>query len=240
MKHIGIVDITTVGACICANEIVTESIKRNGAGIHPEFTIHALPFSIYRECVLKEDWQGMARAILSSIEKLYRVGAEFIIIPSNTPHYAIHEIIENSPLPVLNLLDLVADECLQRGYKKVVVLGTKPTMTKGLYNSYLAKRGITPIVPADSDCDLIHELIFDHIIPLKEDRHTMAKNIAEHIIKKLDCDAVILGCTELPEVYSELEKPVVDTTRLLAHKAIDFSFLQSLENESRNTFFFRL
>ncbi len=38
MKHIGIVDITTVGACICANEIVTEYIRRNTTGAE----VHAL------------------------------------------------------------------------------------------------------------------------------------------------------------------------------------------------------
>jgi len=56
MKHIGIVDITTVGACLCANTIVSEAAKREASGKHPEFTLHAFSFDRYKHLVLQKNW----------------------------------------------------------------------------------------------------------------------------------------------------------------------------------------
>jgi aspartate racemase len=224
MKHIGIVDITTVGACICANEIVSESVRQGLGDKHPEFTMHAFPFDVYTNLIIKRDWKALAEVIVESIGKLQKAGAEFIIIPSNTPHYGFDEIAAKSPLPILNLIELTAAACQQKEFKKVAVLGTKFTMQEGLYDKPLRQRGIIPVIPDAASCEKIHQLIMDEIIPLKETRFTVAAEIAESILKKLSCDAMILGCTELPEVYNEqnVSVPVIDTTRLLAHKALEY------------------
>lgn len=220
MKHIGIVDITTVGACICANEIVALAAKNDPSGKHPEFTMHAFSFDEYKALVISQDWTALAIKILKSIEKLKSAGAEFIIIPSNTPHYGIKTIQERSPLPVLNLIELTANECQRNSYKRVGVLGTKFTMQAGLYDTYLKDRGITHVIPDEIACEKIDRLIMDEIIPSKIN----PKNVEEVkvLIQQLDCDAVILGCTELPEVFDsqKLGRPAIDTTRLLAREAL--------------------
>lgn len=227
MKHVGIVDITTVGACICANELVTESNRRNSSGNHPEFTIHSFPFSLYYKYLDKQDWSGMGQMISDSINKLRTIGANFIIIPSNTPHYAINEIMAKSLLPVLNLIELVANECVSKGYKTALILGTKQTMFGGLYEQYLIKKNINSVMLSEKEGEILHSLILNHIIPLKKDRFSMAEKINADILSKYSCDVIILGCTELPEVYNSaiLTKPVIDTTRLLAHKALDYCLL---------------
>lgn len=220
MGHIGIVVITTVGACICANEIVAQAARSDSSGKHPEFTMHAFSFDEYKSLVVSQNWTALAFKILESIEKLKLSGAEFIIIPSNTPHYAIKWIQERSPLPVLNLIELTANECLRKGYQRVAVLGTKFTMLGGLYDTYLRDRGITPVIPDKAACEKIDRLIMDEIIPSKVNPQSVEE--VKTLIQQLDCDAVILGCTELPEVYDskKLGKPAVDTTRLLAHEAL--------------------
>ncbi len=223
MKHIGIVDITTVGACICANTIVAEAAKRDPSGKHPEFTMHAFPFNLYKSLLLQKDWHGMADLILASIEKLKAADADFIIIPSNTPHYGFAKIKEKSSLPVLNLIEICADECSNKKYQKVAILGSNATMQDGLYNFLLRDKGITPVIPDAIMCDEIHNLIMDQIIPSKIDSNVVTA-IGEKI-KQLNCDAILLGCTELPLVYDDqnLAKPVIDTTRLLAIKALDYA-----------------
>lgn len=223
MPHIGIVNITTVGACICANEIVAESARQDKTGKHPEFTMHAFSFDQYKALVIKQDWHGLAKKILESIQLLKSAGADFIVIPSNTPHYAIDVIQKQSPIPVLNLIELVADECHRRGFSQVAVLGTKFTMQGGLYDKLLKDRNITPVIPDENTCERIHRLIMDEIIPSK-----INIDIVEQVkkdIQSLNCEAVILGCTELPEVYNEknLRIPAIDTTRLLARKAVEFA-----------------
>ncbi|CAF2949565.1 unnamed protein product [Rotaria sp. Silwood2] len=228
MKHIGIVDITTVGACLCANEIVAQAAKINSSGKHPEFTMHAFSYDQYKDCIFKKDWVTLANKICESIRLLEKVGANFVIIPSNTPHFSIDLIEKNSPLTVVNLIKLVADECHRRGFSKVLVLGTKLTMQGGLYNEVLKSKNITPMIPTDDVCDKIEHLIRNEIIP-SQINSTTVEDIQQDI-QKYDCNAVILGCTELPVVYNEnnLGKPVVDTTRLLAHYALKLAIDDNL------------
>jgi len=223
MKHIGIVDITTVGACICANEIVALAARSDSSGKHPEFTMHAFSFDEYKALVISQDWTALAIKILKSIEKLKSAGAEFIIIPSNTPHYGIEIIQERSPLPVLNLIELTANECQRNDYKRIGVLGTKFTMQAGLYDSYLKERGMIAVIPGKNACEKIDRFIMDEIIPSKINPKTVEE--VKGLIQQIDCDAVILGCTELPEVFDsqKLGKPAIDTTRLLAREALIMS-----------------
>jgi aspartate racemase len=223
MKHIGIVDVTTVGACICANEIVLEANRRNMNDNHPEFTLHAFPFRHYKELVHQQEWDKVAELIVASVNKLKKIGADFIILPVNTIHFAIEQIAAFSPLPILNLLDITVEECARRNFKKVGVLGTKLTMQHGLYDNKLVQQGIIPIIPEPRICDKIQHLIFDEILAGAINPQTVIDIAAD--IKLMDCEAVILGCTELPEVYSEsiLKIPAIDTTRLLAHKALDYA-----------------
>ena len=186
---------------------------------------------IQQEIIENADWDEMANIILEAIAVLKSAGANFIVIPSNTPHYGFDKIKKASPLPILNLIEITADECESKGYKKVAVLGTKPTMQKGLYNEKLRTRGIEPVIPNEALCDEIHELIISDIIPGQTNESLREKVKAG--IKSIDCDAVILGCTELPEVYNSknLNKPAVDTARLLAHKAIDVALSVGLNGD---------
>src|SRR5579872_682082 len=233
MTHIGIVNITTVGACICANEIVAESARQDSTGKHPEFTMHAFSFDRYKVLVIKQDWTGLAKVILESIQILKNAGADFIIIPSNTPHYAIDIIQNQSPLPVLNLIELVVEECSNKKYNQVAVLGTKFTMQGGLYDKLLKDKNIIPIIPDETTCERIHNFIMDEIIPSKINLSTLEQ--VKKDIQKIKCDAVILGCTELPEVYSEknLGIAVIDTTRLLARKAVEFGMVHNKTSKIR-------
>lgn len=78
-------------------------------------------------------------------------------------------------------------------------------------------------MPPEKTRDKIQHLIFNEILQGKINPDTV-KDLREEI-KQLDCEAVILGCTELPEVFNEnnLGMFAIDTTRLLAHKALDYS-----------------
>ena len=214
-KRIGIVDVTTVGSTICQRMIASSSED------HPEFIVHSLPLKLYKAALLAQDWVAMSALILRSIESM-KWSCDFVIIPSNTPHYHYEQISKASPLPVLNLITLTAEECARLGYKKVAVLGTMATMKGGLYSKALAQFGITSIEIPESICVEVNRFILEEIIPERISSDTVER--IKSAIEKLPCDALILGCTELPEVYGErLSIPSVDTTRLLARKAVEYA-----------------
>ncbi len=218
-KVIGIVDITTVGATL---------LQRQIANIAPylEFCVHSFPVSDYLSLVKSSDWSAMANRINQSIKKLQAAGATVIAIPSNTPHYAYEQITAQSSLPVLNLIQITVDACVVRKYQRVAVLGTRQTMEGTLYQQPLTEKGITPVIPCP---ELITEI--DNLI-LKIIRNVASEVEIESIGKKIaamDCDAFILGCTELPDVYDghTLNKPCLDTTSLLAIASLNFSSTQN-------------
>lgn len=215
--RIGIVDITTVGSTICQLRICEAG---GPSGAHLPFSIDSKAFSEYLAAAKAGGWDAAGDLIAESLRTL-PTSCGFYIVPSNTPHYGYVRFKDAVANPVLNIVEVVAEECLRKGYKRVAILGTSATMNGGLYAEPLERRGIELVVPNESTREAVDKFIFEEIVPVKVTDATRLSVLEQ--IKPIDCDAVILGCTELPDVYSEADigKPVLDTTRLLADKAVE-------------------
>jgi aspartate racemase len=220
MLKIGIVDVTTVGSTICQRRL---SELGGDHGDHPEFAVHSIPFSLYRTAVITKNWKMMSELIGESLKQLNLLRPDFVIIPSNTPHYAYKQFIDYSFAPVLNLISVTAEACKKAGLKKVAILGTDATMTGGLYKEALESEGIELVTPNKEIRKVVHEFIMNEIVPGKVKLTTRKR--ALDLIKTISCDGFILGCTELPEVFTknDLGKTTIDTTRLLAEVAFDIA-----------------
>lgn len=226
MKHIGVVGISSEGAALCYRTICTEAHRRLGEYRQPQITLHHFSLHEILKYQNKNNWPGVADVVLRSIKHLQQSGADFVIIPANSTHFSIEEIQKESLLPVLNLLDIVADECTQKGYKKVGLLGVGITMKDRLFEKALSCRGIEMVIPDEFDCRLLNDLIYNELVADKitERANTRIVTIIQSL-KSKGCEAVILGCTELPLVInaSNSPLPVIDTTKLLAIKALEFA-----------------
>ena len=234
--RIGVAVATTPGANICTEEMFRYAQRADGPtpGQSPEYVAFAKDIKEGIQLVLAHDWHGMAEYILEIIELLEKSDCKFIILPANTAHYAYDEIVEvldrkakesgKPALRLLNLIEIVAQECEDRDYKKVLITGTRATMKGTLYADKLKKYGIEPIVPKEKDIDLIHDFVINELNGPKV--HEASKQAVLKVIQSYDCDAVALACTELPVVYNEenVGKPCLDTTRLLAQRAVDYAY----------------
>ena len=231
MLKIGIIDVTTVGSTICQRRL---SQLGGETGEHPEFVVHSLPFAQYRQALNNQDWDAISKLILYSANKLHQLDVDFIIIPSNTPHYAYQQFACHSPVPILNLIKITAQVCQAKRLNKVAILGTQPTMTEGLYTQALQTQGIELVVPDEPMLSDVHHLIIHEIVPDKINESTRQHVLQQ--IQQLSCDGVILGCTELPEVFNtaELGKVAIDTTRLLAE--ISFRIAKDGDVDSINEY----
>jgi aspartate racemase len=225
-KHIGIISVSFEGAALCYRTICREAMAVTKSLDHPEVTMHNYSLKDYMACIEKGDWNGVASLMASSAGKLAAAGAEFAICPDNTVHYAFENAAENSPIPLLSIIVTVADECRSRGYKKVGVLGTKYTMQGSMYRDALTKRGIETTAPKTEDQEMVNSIIFRELVP-KGTSRSAVKTLVQiiHRLKASGCQAVILGCTELPLVINSKNSPlpVLDSTRLLAMKALEHS-----------------
>ncbi len=229
MKHIGIAGITIPGSLLCIDTIVEESYKHFGraSGKHPRITYTNPAYSEVGPAISEKRWDTVATDLLTSIKMLAAAGADFVIIPSNAPHYAIAEVQQKAPIPVISIVEIAVAECRDRGFTKVGILGVNVTMSDGLYEEPLRYVGIEPFTPTLSDQQAVSNLLYDEVIhgkPTEETAHKMRALIQQ--LKDQGCDGFIAGCTEIPVVItSEQDSPLpfVDTTRLLAKKAFELA-----------------
>ncbi|MDH5267088.1 MAG: amino acid racemase [Candidatus Bathyarchaeota archaeon] len=229
-KHIGIIAVSSEGAALCYRTICQESPAIMGKFAHPEVTMHTHSLSLYMNYIEKDDWDSVASLMASSAKKLASAGADFAICPDNTVHRAFEKASNQSPIPLISITETVAKQCQLKGYKKVGVLGTKYTMQGPVYRDALSKLKIEMIVPDEKDQENINSIIFNELVTGKitePSNKTIIKVIQK--LKDSGCDAVILGCTEIPLVVNSKNSPlpVIDSTRLLARKALKHSIEKS-------------
>jgi aspartate racemase len=222
-KHIGIVVCSAEGAALCYQTICKEGAAIMGQHAHPEITMHTHPLNKYMDYIYMADWKGVASLMLSSAEKLAKTGADFLICPDNTIHQAFDLVKKDSPLPWLHIAEEVVKIGLLSGFKKYGILGTKYLMTGPVYQKVLLKAGMDFSIPDKNtrkqiDHIIFNELVYGKIIPA-------SKNFFLEVVKQMKkerCDAVILGCTEIPLIVlpDESPLPLLDSTRILARASL--------------------
>jgi len=172
----------------------------------------------------RDDWDGVANLMLRSVNKVAAAGANFAICPDNTCHIALPKIERNSPIPWLHIVDVVADAAKRQGYRRLGLLGTRYLVESSVYPERLRSKGIEWCLPAAGDRDLVNRIIFDELvfsrITPQAKGHFM--RIIETFKSAHQCDAVVLGCTEIPLVVMPKASPLptLDSTRLLAWAAL--------------------
>lgn len=221
--HVGIVACSAEGASLCYRTICAEGAALLGQHAHPEVSMHTPSLHEYVACLDRGDVQGVADLMLASARKLAAIGADFLICPDNTIHQAMHLVRPLSPRPWLHIAEVVADEAARRGMRRVGVLGTTWLVNSEVYPQALAERGMQAVRPNGADRERMGRIIMDELVAgvIREDSVQVFRYAIEQL-KAEGCDAVVLGCTEIPFIISDANSalPTLDSTRLLARAAL--------------------
>ncbi|HJR22348.1 MAG TPA: amino acid racemase [Dongiaceae bacterium] len=222
-QHIGIVACSAEGAALCYKTICVEGAALLGAHAHPEVSMHTPSLADYVACLERGDLPGVADLMLASAGKLARIGADFLICPDNTIHEALPLVLPRSPLPWLHIADVVAAEAAARGFRRLGITGTRWLVDSEVYPEALTARGLgylRPNAEERAECNgfIMDELVYDKLTP--ESVACFQRVIAR--MKEEGCDAVVLGCTEIPLIINDRNSPLptLDSTRLLARAAL--------------------
>ncbi|HLH51239.1 MAG TPA: amino acid racemase [Roseiarcus sp.] len=222
-RRIGIVACSAEGASLCYRTICAEGAKLFGPHAHPEIAIHSLSLADYVACLENGDWRGVAELMLVSAEKLAAIGAEFLICPDNTIHQALPLVTPRSPLPWLHIAEAVAEEAVRRGFRKLGIAGTQWLVSGPVYPEKLAARGLAFLLPNPMERDEINRIIMDELVygVFRPEAISYYACVFERM-KREGCDAVVLGCTEIPLIMNDENSPLptLDSTRLLARAAL--------------------
>lgn len=222
-KHIGIVACSAEGAALCYRTLCDEAPARMGKHRHPEVSMHTHCLADYMACIYAGNWQGVADLMLSSAQKLAATGADFLICPDNTIHRAFDLVAPRSPLPWLHIVEEVARVAQASGFRKLAITGTKYTMEGPVYPQKLSALSIDYATPNAQERARIDDIIMSELVNgifTEESRGYFSEVIAR--MKSEGCDAVVLGCTEIPLIVDDSSSPLptLDSTRVLARAAL--------------------
>lgn len=222
--HIGIVACSAEGAALCYRTVCLEGAAVMGPHDHPEVSLHTHSLAEYVKYLDRDDWRGVADLMLSSAQKLAAAGADFLVCPDNTIHQAMPVVEPESPLPWLHIAEVVADTAVERGFRCLGVTGTKWLVDGPVYPDALANRGLEYARPPETDRVEINRIIMDELVYGRIRKESVAEfqRIFEDL-KGQGCDAVVLGCTEIPLIMNDDNSalPTLDSTRLLARAALN-------------------
>ena len=222
-QHIGIVACSAEGAALCYKTICVEGAQLLGPHAHPEVSMHTPSLADYVACLERGDLPGVADLMLASAEKLARIGADFLICPDNTIHEALPLVLPRSPLPWLHIAEVVAAEAAARGFRRLGITGTRWLVDSEVYPEALSARGLDYLRPTAAERDETNRIIMEELVydTFRPDSVAYFQRVIARM-KDEGCDAVILGCTEIPLIVSDANcsLPTLDSTRLLARAAL--------------------
>lgn len=222
-RHIGIVGCSAEGAALCYRTICAEGAALLGPHAHPEISLHTPSLAGYVACLERGDLEGVAALMLTSARKLAACGADFLICPDNTIHQALHHVLPHTPLPWLHIAEVVAAEAAAQGFRRLGLTGTRWLVESEVYPEKLAERGLEHLRPNAGERDEIDRIIMDELVAGIFRLEAVA--CFQRVIGRMKaegCDAVVLGCTEIPLIVNDANAPLptLDSTRLLARAAL--------------------
>jgi aspartate racemase len=222
-QHIGIVACSAEGAALCYRTVCVEGAELLGAHDHPEVSMHTHSLARYMKPIYRGDWAAVGELMLSSANKLAKVGADFLICPDNTIHQALPFFESRSPLPWVHIAEVVAGEAVARGFRRLGLTGTKYLVESEVYPEKLAARGVEYLRPEAAEREEINRIIMDELVygVFKPEAVAHFQKVMQRL-KDEGCDGVVLGCTEIPLIMSDANSPLptLDSTRLLARAAL--------------------
>ena len=169
--------------------------------------------------LIESDRPGLMEYLLASLQRLAGAGVNFAAITANTPHLVFDELAARSPVPLVSIVEVCAEDAHRRGLRRLGLLGTRFTMEAVFYPDVCARHGITVVTPGDADRAWVHQRYIGELLKGTFRDETRAELIS--LISRLrddeHVDGVILGGTELPLLLSApvvAGLPMLDTTAL--------------------------
>jgi len=222
-QHIGIVACSAEGAALCYRSICQGGADLLGPHDHPEISLHSHSLADYMRYIDRDDWRGVGELMLSSAQKLAQNGADFLICPDNTIHQALPYIEQQLPLKWLHIAEVVAAQAAGRQFKRLGLTGTRYLVDSEVYPDKLKARKLEYVRPNPEEREELNRIIMDELVygVFKPGAVAAFQRVMERM-RDQGCDAVVLGCTEIPLIMNDANSPLptLDSTRLLARAAL--------------------
>lgn len=152
--------------------------------------------------------------LCDSVSSLIRAGATKIILACNTSHCFLNDIYKNVPEANGNIVSIIESCCKEiaaAGEKEISLIASEGTIQSGVFAEGLKPYGVKVRVPENEQYLRQRELIE----AVKQDKITdeVIDQFIE-LVRSFSGDALILGCTEFPVLYSKVPEGTFDGIRI--------------------------
>jgi aspartate racemase len=197
---------------------ILEAWERHDPSSAPSIVIDSL--DVRRALYLVEaDRPALVEYLLASLRRLAGAGVDFAAMTANTPHIVFDDLVARSPVPLVSIVEVCAQEARRRGLGRLALLGTRFTMEAPFYPTVCARHGIAVVPPNDADRAWVHERYVGELLrgEFRDDTRRQLVSLVSRLRDEERIDGVILGGTELPLLLSTsviAGVPALDTTAL--------------------------
>ena len=223
MKKIGIIGGTSPEAtCYYYKKYLEISREKFEPYVFPELIIYSINF---KEFIHNPNgWDGRKEILIKAARALENAGAEIISLSANTPHIVFPDVQKAVNVPMVSIIDALIEEMRKRGVKRVLLLGTKTTMTADFYKNALREAGFDVVTPNEEEMDELDGIIKEELMFENFRSRDWVIGLINRYIEK-GVEGVILGCTELPLIIKpgDVKAEVFDTVEIHMRKLIEMA-----------------
>ena len=226
MKTLGIIGGMSPESTVLYYQIINREVNRRlGGNNSANIVMHSVNFAELVALQAQGNWQQAGVLLADSAQKLAQMGAEGLVLATNTMHKVADVIQAAVALPLLHVVDATAAAIHAQGLDKVGLLGTRFTMSDGFYTQRMRELGIATVLPNEAQQAEIHRVIFEELCC---NRFTdTAKRYYQQVVGDLQAQGaqgVILGCTEIGLLLQaqDCALPVWDSAVIHAMAAVEW------------------
>lgn len=223
MRTIGLLGGMSWESTIPYYRIINQAVKEKLGGLHSaKIVLYSVDFDEIQQHQHAGNWDAAAQVLAKAATALRLAGADSFIICTNTMHKVADEVERAAGIPLLHVVDVVADEIRRKQIRKVGLLGTRFTMEQDFYRGRLLANGVEAIVPNTNDRNTVHRVIYEELCQgqVRDEARIAYREIIQRLIDE-GAEGIILGCTEIAMLIGQQDSPVpvFDTTELHARAA---------------------
>lgn len=212
----------------------------------PQWVLSSIPQTPDRTEAYFGEADDPTPSLSQSLERLRGAGADFAVVACNTAHLFLERLREESPLPIISLIEVTADEAARIAPGGAVgLLATSGTLRSRLHHDPLEARGMRAASPLDLDdgeevqLRCVMEPIYG---PFVDGRHqgggiktdggsagarALLEQAAGRLVGDGRADVLVAGCTEIPLALEGPElagRPLLDPARVLAKTTVRYAY----------------
>lgn len=229
MRRLGLIGGMSWESSIEYERLINQAVRRRRGGVaSADLLIRSFDFSEVENLQSSGRWEEAGRLLAEAGRQLESIGAEALVLCTNTMHQVADQVIDAIHIPLLHIVQATGEKILETSCRKPLLLGTAYTMEKPFYREALqADFPLDVITPRKDEREIVHRIIYDELVRgiVSESSRSEMLRIIDRAVTEEGVDGVIAGCTEIELLVSadHLSAPYFPTTAIHAEYAANWS-----------------